>query len=148
MLVDVRSFVKDHHAFYEVAPYYVLLHERKLDVTVMRKVHAGFDVDVYGVGPEDPGLAMPRRDEYALAYAVLRTLVADVSREYDDVCSLEIIAYPASVVLESRGYGKVKARLRIRVSHWGLDQPAGMPEQQALEKLKTRLEALGVAPVR
>jgi hypothetical protein len=117
MPVDVRSFVKDSHAFYEVSPYYILFEERPRGMPATRKVQAGFDVDVYGVG-EGAGLAMPPPREYAFAYAVLRGLVAEVSRDSDDVCSLELVPFPATVVLESRGYGKVKAMLRIRVSHW------------------------------
>ena len=127
MPVDIRSFVKDRHSFYEVAPLYVLFEERLQGVPATRKVQAGFDVDVYGVGPEDTGLAMPPRREYTLAYAVLRALVAAVSRESDEPAHWNSSRFPPPS-FSIRGYGKVKGLLRIRVSHWrGLDQPAGHP---------------------
>jgi hypothetical protein len=136
--MDVRSWIRDRHASYEVSPYYLVLEDS-------RKVQAGFDVDVFGVNPEDDRLFPPEAHEYAFGYAVLRRLVAEVAHDAGDSCSLEVIAFPGRIVLDSRGYGKVKAMVRITISHLGpLDQPAGLPEKRALEKVKERLDALGI----
>jgi hypothetical protein len=145
MPVDVRAFIKDHHAFYEVSAYYLVHDQWHGDVRTTRKVQAGFDVDVYGAAPAEVGLALPPAQEYGQAYLVLQRLVGDVATDASD-CSLEVIPFPASVVLDSRGHGKVKAMLRIRISHWGApDQPAGPSELRALEQVKERLDALGIS---
>ena len=137
--MDVQSWIRDRHASYDVSPYYLVLEDS-------RKVQAGFDVDVYGVNPEDDRLFPPAAHEYAFGYAVLRRLVAEVAHDAGNACSVEVIALPGRIVLDSRGYGKVKAMLRITISHFGpLDQPAGLAEKRVLEKVKEGLDALGIS---
>jgi len=144
--IDVRSVMETHHAFYEVSPYYVVFDDRQDGVPVKRRVQAGFDVDVHGAAPEDAGLRLPPPREYALGYAVLRRIVEQVACDAGESCSLEVIPFPTRVVLDARGHGKVKALLRIRISHWrGLDQPAGPSELRALEQVHERLQGLGIA---
>ena len=136
--MDFQSWIRDRHASYEVSPYYHVLEDS-------RKVQAGFYVDVYGVNPEGDRLVPPPPHEYAFGYAVVERLVAEVAREAGDSCSLEVFAFPGRIVVDSRGYGTVKATLRITISHLGpLDQPAGSAEHRALEKVKERLDALGI----
>lgn len=144
--MDVQAWIRDHHASYEVSPYYLVLEDRAGGVRTSRKVQAGFNVDVYGVSPEDDRLVPPPAHEYAVGYAVLQRLVAEVAHDAGDSCALEVIAFPGRIVLDSRGYGKVKAMVRITVSHLGpLDQPAGLSANGALEKVKERLDALGIS---
>lgn len=139
MAMDVQSWIRDRHASYEVSPYYFVIDDGD------GKVQAGFDVDVYGVSPEDDRLVPAPAREYAFGYAVLWRLVAEVAHEAADSCSLEVMAFPGRMVLDSHGDGKAKAMLRITISHLGpLDQPAGAPERLALEQLKKRLDALGI----
>jgi hypothetical protein len=142
---NLRSLINKHHAFYEVSPYHVLLEERHGSFPAMtRSVQAGFDVDIYGVSIKD-GLTPPGPDpEYALGYSELQKLAEKLS--HDTSCSLEVIPFPSTAVLDSRTHAQVEGMLRIRISHCrGLDEPAGLPERHALEEVENRLHGLGVA---
>jgi hypothetical protein len=141
-----HSLAKEHHAFYEVLPYYVLLEARHgSSPVVTRRVQAGFDVEIYGVNIKDE-LVVPGPDpHYALGYARLQKIVETVSHRVDHSCSLEVIPFHSTFVLDSRNQ-TVEAMIRVRISHWrGLDQPAGPAEQHALEEVENRLRDLGVA---
>jgi hypothetical protein len=141
---NFRSVIKKHHAFYEVSPYYVLIEQRHGSIPSMtRRVQAGFDVDIYGVSIKN-ALTLPGPDPaYALGYSELQKLAKELS--HDTSCSLEVIPFPSTAVIDSRNQAQVEGMLRIRISHWrGLDQPADLPEQQALEKVENRLHGLGV----
>ncbi len=145
---NIRSVIKERHAFYEVLPYYVVLDEKHgSQSATTRRVQAGFDVGVYGVSPEDQRLMMPQPHEYSVGYAALRKIAENVSQLTGDVCSLEPIPYPSTVVIDLRDNAKkVEGMFRIRISHFrGLDQPAGLPEQRALEEIEKQLKSLGVA---
>lgn len=145
---NIRKLIKERRAFYEVLPYYVVLDQRhgSLSATT-RRIQAGFDVDIYGVSPEDKRLMMPQPHEYSVGYAALRKIVKNVSQLSGDSCSLEPIPYPSTVVIDLRDNPKkVEGMLRIRISHFrGLDQSAGLPEQRALDEIENQLKGLGVA---
>ena len=145
MADNFGSLVKQYHAFYEVSPYYVELEERPVGLPAKtRRVQAGFEVDVYGVRPEDNEPAMPPPHEYALGYTELQKLAERVSQHATDSCSLEVIPFPSVAIIDPKG--KVEAIIRIRISHWrGLDQPAGPAEQRALEEVEKELRSLGIA---
>ena len=144
MADNFGSLVKQYHAFYEVSPYYVELEERPVGLPAKtRRVQAGFEVDVYGVRPEDNEPAMPPPHEYALGYTELQKLAERVSQHATDSCSLEVFPFPSVAIIDPKG--KVEAIIRIRISHWrGLDQPAGPPEQRALEEVENELKSLGI----
>ena len=141
------SLVKQYHAFYEVSPYYVVLEERPVGLpATTRRVQAGFNVDVYGVRPEDSEPAMPPPHDYALGYTELQKLAEKVSQHANDSCSLEVIPFSSTAIIDSRDRGKVEATIRIQISHErGLDQPAGLAEQRALEEVEIELKGLGIA---
>ena len=143
---NFSTLVNQHHAFYEVSPYYVLLDERPLGLpATTRSVHAGFNVDVYGVRTEDNEPAMPPPDEYALGYVGLQKLAESVSQHASDSCSLEVIPFPSTAIIDSRNHGHVEAMIRIQISHErGLNQPAGSPEQRALQEVERELKSLGI----
>lgn len=144
MFDNLRSLIKKHHAFYEVLPYCVLFEERHGSVHAMtRSVQAGFDVDIYGVSLKNE-LTLPGLDPaYALGYSELQRLAEELP--HDSSCSLKVIPFPSTAVLDSRNQAQVEGMLRIRISHWrGLDQPADLPERQALENVESRLHGLGV----
>ena len=146
MADNVRSLAKEYHAFYEVSPYYVLLDERPVGGPAMtRTVQAGFNIDVCGVRIEDDEPAMPPPHEYALAYAKLQEVAEKVSQHTSDSCSLEVISFPSTAIIDARNHGQVEAMLRIQISHFrGLDQPAGLPERQAFEEVERELKSLGI----
>jgi hypothetical protein len=146
MTDNISSLVKEHLAFYEVSPYYVVLDERPVGLpATTRTVQAGFNVDVYGVRTEDTEPAMPPPQEYALAYAELNKLAERVSQHASDSCALEVIPFSSTAIIDSRNHGQVEAMIRIQISHErGLDQPAGSPEKCALEEVEKELKSLGI----
>ena len=127
MADNFSSLIKEYHAFYEVSPYYVLLDERPVGLpATTRTVQAGFNVDVYGVRTEDTEPAMPPPQEYALGYAELQKLAQKVSQHASDSCSLEVIPFSSTAIIDSRARGQVEAMIRVQISHGrGLNQPAG-----------------------
>ena len=144
---DIRLLAKEHHAFYEVSPYYILFDERPVGLpATTRTVQAGFNIDVYGVRTEDNELAMPEPHEYAIGCAALGKLAEEVSERASDSCSLEIISFPSTAIVGNRNHGQVEALIRIQISHdRGLDQPAGAAEQCALQEVEKELKSLGIA---
>jgi hypothetical protein len=109
-----------------------------------RIIQVGFDVDVHGLSDEVE-LELPPPDEYAFGYAEIKKIADNVSR-YAGECSIEAIPFPSTVYSEAREQFRSGAVIRIRISHRrGMDQPAGLPEQQALEEVEKQLHALGIA---
>jgi hypothetical protein len=79
-------------------------------------------------------------------WAGLRRVTENVSQHATDSCSLEVIPSPSTVVFDIRDHGKMEATFRLRISHGrGLDQPAGLPEQRALEEVEKELKSMGFA---
>ena len=136
----------EHHAFYEVLPYYVVVEEKHGCLpSITRLIQAGFEVAIYGVNIRNK-LVPPGPDpDYALGYAGLQKMAENLSRHATDSCLLEVIAFPSTVVFDARNHGNIEAMLQIRISHSrGLDQPFGLPEQRALAEVENELRALGV----
>jgi len=144
---DIRSLVKEHHAFYEVSLFYLVSEERPVGLpATTTRVQAGFNVDVYGVRTEDNEPAIPPPHEYALGYAELQKIANRISQHSSDSCFLEVIGFPSTAIIDSRNHGNVEAMIRIQISHErGLDQPAGPAEQRALEEVEEQLKTLGIA---
>ena len=141
----LRKLVQEHHAFYEVLPYYITLQENQRNsAATTRRIQAGFDVDIYGTETNNE-LAPPGPD-YALGHAACQEIAEAISHHHSNSCSIEAIPFPSTVVLDPRKHFQAQGMLRIRISHYGaLDQPAGEPEQHALEQIEDRLQSLGVA---
>ena len=88
---------------------------------------------------------MPPREEYALGCIELQNIAERVSQHASDSCVLEMIPFPSTAIIDSRNHGRVEAMIRIQISHErGLDQPAGVPEQRALEEVTGELKSLGI----
>ena len=78
MSYNLRSLIKDYHAFYEVLPYYLLLEERHgSSSAVTRRVQAGFDVEIYGVNIKDEFMVPGSDPHYALGYAQLQKIAEE-----------------------------------------------------------------------
>ena len=143
---SLRSVIQEHHAFYEVLPYYVLADDANGGPPLSKhRVHAGFDVEIYGESRKKE-LVMPGPDpDYTLGYSGLQNIAEELSRHATDSCSLEVLEFPATIFFDLRRHAP-EALLRIRISHCrGLNEPAGLPEQRALEELEKELKSLGVA---
>ncbi len=141
---NIRHLIQEHHAFYEVRPYYVVLEEGHGTPAVKtRRIQAGFDVDVYGVHTtEDPTLPGP---DYALACASLLDLMKTIALPTTGGCSIEVIPFGSTVFFDTKRHLQPEGMLRVRITNCrGLDQPAGQPEQRALEEIEKELQSLGI----
>jgi len=146
MSKNIRQVIEKHRPFYEVEPYYVFLEEGHGTPAVKtRRIQAGFDVNVYGMKTsDDPGLP-GLSPGYALGYASILDLTKTIQSHATDACSIEVIPFGSTAVLDTKSHLQPQAMLRIRISHErGLDQPAGKPEQHALEEVEKELRRLGV----
>ena len=135
--------VKKYRVFYEVLPYHVVIEEAHGSPAATRHIiQAGFDVDVHGLSNKDEQ-ELPPPGDYALGYAWLKKIVDTVSQHARE-CAIEVIPFPSTVFSEARENFRSEAVIRIRISHWGIDQPVGLPEQHALEELERQLQGLGI----
>jgi hypothetical protein len=140
----VADLVKERHAFYEVLTYEVVVDEPAgAHPGGTRIVKAGFDVDIYGMSPDNK-MIMPGSD-YTLGYAEVHRLAMESANLPDGSCSIDVIPFPSRMVVTDSGH-TVQGMLRVRISPArGLDQPIGRHEEQALEELEKRLHELGLA---
>lgn len=148
MSKDLYSLIEEHHAFYEVSPYYLVLEEKPASLTpTTRTIQAGFDVDIFGMNTNKESL-LPGPD-YALGCAKVQGLVEEIARHTTDSCLLEVIAFPERVAFGGPSHTQPEGMLRLRISHRrGLYQPAGPLEEQALRKSNTSFGRLASAAVR
>jgi hypothetical protein len=143
---DAREIFQRHHARYEVSRYFVLLDVRTFGVPpTHRKIHAGFDVDVYGyfddhgstLSFENGELRETSKELYAACQVAVGPAVGD-SR-------IELIPDDETLVLDEQMHSEPEALVRIRITHSrGLDQPAGASEEKALDGVVRSLKSLGV----
>jgi hypothetical protein len=143
---NLRSLIQEHHAFYEVSPYYVFDEQNHGSVTAKaaRRVQTGFDIDIYGVNRKNDPVVPGWNSDYTLGYVELKKIAENVSRQHTDLCCIEVIPFPERGVFDNRNRA-MEAMLRIRISHYrGLDQPAGVSEQHVLREFETELQALGI----
>jgi hypothetical protein len=146
MSKDVSALAKEHHAFYEVSSYHILVDENHGSLPARsRTIQAGFDVDIYGVNLKNE-FALPGLDpDYAQGYTELQRIAKNVSHQTSDSCWLEVIAFPSRIRVGGIGHAEAQGMLRIRISHHrGLEQPAGAAEEQALKDFEDQLRALGI----
>ena len=142
---NIVPLVKEHSAFYEVLPYCLVLEEKHGLEATTRSLQGGFDVDIYGVNTRNE-LAFPGSDRhYALGCAGLQKIAEEVSHHTSGSCVLEVIPFSSRIVFDNRNSDTVEGMIRIRISHRrGLDQPAGLAEEHALEELENQLQGMGV----
>jgi hypothetical protein len=138
----LELLVKKYRVFYEVWPYQELIEEAHGSPAATRRiVQAGFDVDVCGLSNKDT-TELPPPGDYALGYAELKEIAGGVSQHFSE-CSIEVIPFASTAFSEPHS-SRSEAVIRIRISHRGIPQPAGLPEQHALEELERQLQSLGL----
>jgi len=135
----IHKLIEQHHAFYEVLPYYIVQEEPPQGTA--KRIQAGFDIDVYGNKPSHE--QHPGRD-YVLGYVALEKLVEAILDNTGETCSVELIAFPSTLVLDAKRQFQEEGMLRIRITHKGL-QPAGEPEERAVQRAKQHLHDLGLS---
>jgi hypothetical protein len=66
----------------------------------------------------------------------LREVAQTVTSQTGDSCSIEVIPFASTVILDTRQRLQPEGMIRIRITHCrGLGQPAGEPEQKALKEI-------------
>ena len=142
---DLRTLINEHHAFYEVSTYHVVLNENPGHLPAKtRTIQAGFDVDIFGMNTEKEGL-LPGAD-YAFGCAEAQTLADEVARQTNHCCSFQVIPFADRVTFGGPSHTELQAMVRIRISHrGGIEQPSGPPEEQALRELENQLKQLGIS---
>lgn len=141
----VRELIKRRQAFFEVSPYHIL-HEQRIprQPNTARRIHAGFDISVYGIveGFYDPAQV----DDSALGYAALRDIAASATALAEGACTAELLRLDSTIVIDTKRHFQPEAKLGIRVTHSrGLHQPVGAVEEQMVKAIVNQLQALGVA---
>jgi hypothetical protein len=138
---NIHDVTAQHHAFYEVQPYYTVLEERTQGPpATTRRVQAGFDIDVFGIKTSTE--QKPGRD-YLLAYGALQKMVAMILPHADKCCTVEVIPFDSTVVIDTKRQFQQEGMLRIRIRHNG-DGQAGDSEERLLKEIKERLSDLGI----
>lgn len=147
MSENIRSLIEEHHAFYEVLPYYAPVENgHPSHSSGIQRIQVGFNVDIYGVRTADDEPVPPPAEEYGLGWAELQKIADMVSEHVANSCSLEVIPFPSVAIIDGRD-GKVESLHRLRISHRaGIDEPVGVPEQRALDEVEEQLKAIGLAP--
>ena len=139
----LEALVKKYRVFYEVSPYQVLIEKAHGPPTATRQIiQAGFEVDVCGLSNKVE-LELPPPGDYALGYAGLKEIADGVSQHVSE-CSIEVMPFASTAFSEARDNSRSEAVIRIRISRRGIPQPAGLPEQHALEELERQLQGLGI----
>ena len=140
---NVREIIESHHCFCEVSSYYIVSEDRPVEGAVsVRRVHAGFDLDIYGVKmsrqPVPPAV-------FWLVYTKLKEVVDVVRHENNHACSIAVIPFGSTIVLDTRNCLRPMAMLRIRITHnRAAHEPACAVEQEALKAVEAQLSELGI----
>ena|SRR5690349_23387071 len=142
---DLRELIAGHRVWYEVRPYYVVVEHRPLNApTTETKIQAGYDVSLYAVLDSEQ-FELDRDERARLVRSYFESTANQIQSAAGQHCTVEVMPYADSVILDPHNHFQPEAMLQIRISHCrGLDQPAGAPEDQALAALNTRLHDLGI----
>ncbi|HXB71131.1 MAG TPA: hypothetical protein VNY05_23040 [Candidatus Acidoferrales bacterium] len=143
---DARQIFTRHSARYEVSPYFVVLDVRTFGAPpIHRRIHAGFDVDLYGNRPDHGSALSFENGEPRATLDELCAACREVVAPATEYCTIEIIPDEATLILNVKSHLEPEALLCIRITHSrGLDQPAGASEERACADVGDRLESLGV----
>jgi hypothetical protein len=143
---NLHHLIQVHDAFYEVMPYYVTLEQgHGTPAAKTQRIQAGFDVDVYGIKTSEEPSLPERSPDYALIHESFLELAKTVSSHSTEGCTVDVIPFGSTVILDTKKNLQEEATLRIRITHCrGLDQPAGPPEQRTLEEVEKELRRFGV----
>ncbi|HLJ13978.1 MAG TPA: hypothetical protein VKV15_05735 [Bryobacteraceae bacterium] len=144
---NVREMIQRHHIRYELLPYYILLDVRGEGAPyIKRRVQAGYDVDLYGVGDHGEQRFDIGGAEMHAILEYLNEVAQEILPDLSDSCFVEITPFETSLTVDPRHQFQAHACLRLRVMHLGaLDRQAGRAEEKALEQIRSGLQLLGVS---
>jgi hypothetical protein len=144
MSLNFQELIEKYHAHYEVLPYYVLVEEKhgSRKDKIKNRIQSGFDVDVYGISDKD-AMELPPAPDYSVGYAEVKKIADTVPRTSE--CSIEVIPFPSTAIVDASRKFRPQAVIRIRISHSGdVEQPAGFAERRALDQIEKQLQGQGI----
>ena len=141
-----REIFIRHHARYEVSPYFVVLDRRTLGAPPsLRRIHAGYDVELYGDGFDERAALTVGNAELRETLNELEAACRETAAHAADYSRIDIIPWNATLVLNVKSHLEPEALVTIRITHFrGLDQPAGSSEDKALADVVGSLYSMGV----
>jgi hypothetical protein len=142
----IKQVLERHHVRYEVQPYYTMLDMRPENgPETEKRVQAGYEVSLYGELLPGEHLPLDEIEDARTVAAWFAELAREIQSKIGHQCTVELIRYPDSLVLDPRRHFEAEAMLQIRISHCrGLGEPKGPPEDQALAALREKLRELRV----
>ena len=139
---DVRHLVAEHRAFYEVSAHYIVIEDRPVGAAAtIRRIQDGFDVDVYGINGSRESWPPP---QYELGFRTVQQLADTVLGDRAHVCSIEVIPFRSTVILDPKAHLQPLSFLRIAIRHRSLTESAGDAERLALKEVEDRLNGWGL----
>jgi hypothetical protein len=148
--VEERAHAREifirHHVRYEISPYFIVLDVRRPGGTPsLRRIQAGYDIDLFGNHFDHvSGLSFandePRKTLIDLCAAARVAIGQPVGSS-----TIEIVPGDATLVLNLKSHLDPEAMVRIRITHSrGLDQSAGVSEEKTFTAVIEGLKSLGV----
>jgi hypothetical protein len=143
---DVHEVLARHRARYEIRPYYTMLQLFPTGApAVVKRVQAGFDVDLYGSLLENEHLPIHQIEGARVVLDYFEEVAHDIQSRIGQRCTVEVITYEGSLVLDTKHDFRPEAMLRIRIGHSrGMHEAEGPPEEQALGAIRQVFRELGV----
>src|SRR5260370_8610452 len=98
---DIHEVLEQHHARYEVRPYYVILDQRPAGAPpIEQKVQAGFDVNLYGA-LEKEQLPLYRSEGARRVVNYFEAVAQEIESKAGQPCTIEVTPYTDSLVLHN-----------------------------------------------
>src|SRR5690349_17628253 len=100
MTTPIQNLTKARRVFYEVSPYYVVDEERPVGRPVsMKRIQAGFDVNLYALGAETPLRLDVDNARFHSTLKELEQLASEVVPEHSESTNITIAPFEDSLVL-------------------------------------------------
>jgi hypothetical protein len=143
---NARELFTRYHVRYEVSFYFVMVVMRTSGIPPsQRRIHAGFDLDLYAKGANHDSLLPIGNGELRATLDGLCAACREVVSHAPGSRSIEIMPFGATLVFNAKSHFEPEALVRIRITHFrGLDQPAGASGERALVDVIDSLDSLGV----
>jgi len=143
---DVREVLKRHDARYEVRPCYEMVDLHPVGApAIAQRVQSGFDVDLYGTLLEKEHLPLYEIEGAGTVLDYFAKVAQNIQSDIGQHCTVRVITYSDSLVLDTGHDLRPEIMLRIRIGHTrGLDQAEGPAEEQALKAIRQVLGELEV----
>jgi hypothetical protein len=146
MTTPIQNLIKERRLFYEVSLYYVVDEERPVGRPVsMKRIQAGFDVNLYGLGAVTPLRLDVDDARFHSMLEELEQLASEVVPEHSESTNITITPFEDSLVLDTHRDLAPAASVRIRITgaRNGFDRE-GNAEERVLSRIRTKLDEWNV----